>query len=207
MRALLAPDGVFVCEVSYAVDIIDKMLLGTIFHEHLSYHAVKPIARFLARELGMKIGLYGDYAIATAQNPTLPDHLDQYMWRTGTLGAGSPQPSDAAAATSDGLASAGAFQISVPGNAVLFSFFLAVPTLVAAGAYDAWSNRDLFAADYLGIVAVGLVTSFVSAFLCIRWLLRFVVSHDFTVIAWYRIVFGVLVLVTAWTGVVDWTAG
>ena len=54
---------------------------------------------------------------------------------------------------------------------------------------------------------MGLVTSFVSAFLCIRWLIRFVESHDFTVFAWYRIVFGVLVLVTAWTGLVDWTAG
>jgi len=88
-----------------------------------------------------------------------------------------------------------------------FSFFLAVPTLVAAGAWDAWSNRELFAADYLGIIGVGLVTSFVSAFLCIRWLLRFVVSHDFTIFAWYRILFGALVLITAWTGLVDWTAG
>ena len=86
-----------------------------------------------------------------------------------------------------------------------FSFFLAVPTLVAAGLYDAWSNRELFEADYLGMIAVGLVTSFVSAFLCIRWLLRYIVSHDFTVFAWYRIVFGALVLITAWTGLVSWT--
>jgi len=86
-----------------------------------------------------------------------------------------------------------------------FSFFLAVPTLVAAGAYDAWANRHLFSADDLGIFAVGLVTSFVSAFLCIRWLLRFIVSHDFTIFAWYRIVFGILVLATAWTGLVNWS--
>lgn len=89
-----------------------------------------------------------------------------------------------------------------------FSFFLAVPTLVAAGVYDAWKNRAMFSlADDAGVFAVGLVTSFVSAFLCIRWLLRYIVSHDFTVFAWYRIVFGVLVLITAYTGLVNWTVG
>ena len=86
-----------------------------------------------------------------------------------------------------------------------FSFFLAVPTLVAAGAYDAFRHRDLFSADDLSVFGVGLVAAFVSAFLCIRWLLRYIVAHDFTVFAWYRIVFGVVVLFTAWTGLVNWT--
>ena len=58
----------------------------------------------------------------------------------------------------------------------------------------------------MGLFAVGLVVSFVVAFLCIRWLLRYIMRHDFTVFAWYRIVFGVLVLVTAQTGMVDWSA-
>jgi undecaprenyl-diphosphatase len=87
-----------------------------------------------------------------------------------------------------------------------FSFFLAVPTLIAAGAYDTWKNRALFDASDAGWFAVGFVASFVSAFLCVRWLLRFISSHDFTVFAWYRIVFGVIVLVTAYTGLVQWSA-
>ena len=87
-----------------------------------------------------------------------------------------------------------------------FSFFLAVPTLVAAGAYDAWKNRALLDVHDIGLFGVGLVAAFVSAFLCVRWLLRFIVSHDFTIFAWYRIVFGLIVLGTAYGGIVNWSA-
>jgi undecaprenyl-diphosphatase len=86
-----------------------------------------------------------------------------------------------------------------------FSFFLAVPTLMAAGAYDLVRNRHLFDASDLGPFAVGFVASFVSAFFCVRWLIRYIASHDFTVFAWYRIVFGVVVLATAYSGLVDWS--
>ena len=86
-----------------------------------------------------------------------------------------------------------------------FSFFLAVPTLIAAGAYDAWKHRDLLSADDLGMWAVGLVVSFVSAFVVIRWLIRYVATHDFRWFAWYRIVFGLVVLATAYFGWVNWT--
>jgi undecaprenyl-diphosphatase len=86
-----------------------------------------------------------------------------------------------------------------------FSFFLAVPTLVAAGAYDMWNNRGLFSADDLGMLGAGLATSFLSAFVVIRWLVRYVATHDFRPFAWYRIAFGILVLATAWSGLVSWT--
>jgi undecaprenyl-diphosphatase len=85
------------------------------------------------------------------------------------------------------------FGLSRPA-ATEFSFFLAVPTLCAAGAYDLWKNRGLFSADDLGMFAVGLAVSFVSAFLVIRWLIRYVANHDFRPFAWYRIAFGIFVL-------------
>ncbi|MDP2707257.1 MAG: undecaprenyl-diphosphate phosphatase [Burkholderiales bacterium] len=88
-----------------------------------------------------------------------------------------------------------------------FSFFLAVPTLIAAGAYDFYKNRALFDAGDIGVFTAGTVASFISAFLCVRWLLRYIASHDFTVFAWYRIAFGIVVLVTGYTGWVDWSAG
>jgi undecaprenyl-diphosphatase len=88
-----------------------------------------------------------------------------------------------------------------------FSFFLAVPTLIAAGAYDFWKNRALFSAGDAGLFAIGSVTAFLSAFLCVRWLLRYIATHDFTPFAWYRIAFGIAVLVTAYAGVVNWSAG
>jgi undecaprenyl-diphosphatase len=87
-----------------------------------------------------------------------------------------------------------------------FSFFLAVPTLVAAGAYDLLKHRALFSAEHLAPLAVGLVVSFASAFVVIRWLVRYVATHDFRWFAWYRIVFGVVVLLTAYFGWVDWKA-
>jgi len=95
------------------------------------------------------------------------------------------------------------FGLSRPA-ATEFSFFLAVPTLCAAGAYDLWKNRALFSADDLGMFAVGLVISFASAFVVIRWLIRYVATHDFRPFAWYRIAFGAAVLVTAHYGWVNW---
>ncbi len=87
-----------------------------------------------------------------------------------------------------------------------FSFFLAVPVLFAASAYEVVKHRALFSADDLGIFGAGFAAAFVSAFLCVRWLLRYISRHDFTVFAWYRIAFGAIVLLTAYTGLVDWTA-
>ena len=87
-----------------------------------------------------------------------------------------------------------------------FSFFLAVPTLIGAGAYDTWKNRAMLADKDLGMWVVGLVASFVSAFIVIRWLIRYVATHDFRWFAWYRIAFGVVVLLTAYFEWVDWRA-
>jgi len=86
-----------------------------------------------------------------------------------------------------------------------FSFFLAMPTLMAAGAYDLWKARALLSLEDLPLFAVGLGFSFLSALVCVHWLIRFVASHTFTVFAWYRIGFGGMVLVTAWSGSIGWT--
>jgi undecaprenyl-diphosphatase len=86
-----------------------------------------------------------------------------------------------------------------------FSFFLAVPTLVAAGMYDLYKHRALFDANDAGMFTVGFAVSFIAAFACIRWLLRYIATHDFTLFAWYRIVFGCVVLATAYFGWVDWS--
>ena len=87
-----------------------------------------------------------------------------------------------------------------------FSFFLGIPTLMGAGAYSVWKQRDLLQWSDLPMFAVGTVFAFFSAWLCIRWLIRYVSTHDFTVFAWYRIGFGLVVLLTAYTGWVEWKA-
>jgi len=85
-----------------------------------------------------------------------------------------------------------------------FSFYLAIPTLIGAGVYSVWKQRDAFVAADLPLFSVGLAFSFISALVCIRWLIRYVSTHDFTVFAWYRIVFGAVILLTAKMGWVDW---
>ena len=85
-----------------------------------------------------------------------------------------------------------------------FSFFLAIPTLFAATGYEMVKNRALLAGSDLSMIAVGFAVAFVSAFLVVRWLLRYVAHHDFVPFAWYRIAFGIVILATAYWGLVDW---
>jgi undecaprenyl-diphosphatase len=85
-----------------------------------------------------------------------------------------------------------------------FSFYLAIPTLIGAGVYSLYKERALLSLADLPLFGVGLLFSFISAWLCIRWLLRYIATHSFVVFAWYRIAFGIVVLATAWSGLVVW---
>ncbi len=85
-----------------------------------------------------------------------------------------------------------------------FSFFLAIPTLVGAGGYSLWKERALLSGADWPVFGVGFVVSFLSAWLCVRWLLRYIATHTFVAFAWYRIAFGVVVLLTSAMGWVHW---
>lgn len=85
-----------------------------------------------------------------------------------------------------------------------FSFFLAIPTLLGATVYSIYKDRALLSMADLPLFTVGTVAAFASAFLCVRWLLRYISTHDFTIFAWYRIAFGIIILVTAYSGSVNW---
>ena len=85
-----------------------------------------------------------------------------------------------------------------------FSFFLAIPTLFAATAYSLWKDATLVSPSSLPAFGVGFVAAFVSAFACVRWLIRYVSHHDFVPFAWYRIAFGAVILATAYAGLVRW---
>jgi len=85
-----------------------------------------------------------------------------------------------------------------------FSFFLAIPTLIGAGAYSLYKDRALLSAADAPMFLVGLVMSFIAAWICVRWLLKYIANNSFTPFAWYRIVFGIVVLATWWTGAVSW---
>ncbi|HEY8158091.1 MAG TPA: undecaprenyl-diphosphate phosphatase [Methylobacter sp.] len=87
-----------------------------------------------------------------------------------------------------------------------FSFFLAIPTLIVASIYDLYKHRDLLElATDAPYFAAGLIAAFISALFAIKGLLRYISHHDFIIFAWYRIAFGLIVIVTAYSGLVHWT--
>ncbi len=86
-----------------------------------------------------------------------------------------------------------------------FSFYLAIPTLIGAGTYSLYKERALLSLADAPTFAVGLLFSFISALVCVRWLLRYIASHSFVPFAWYRIVFGIAVWLTAYTGWITWS--
>ena len=188
--------------VNLAVAFLPAALLGLAFagaiKQHL-FHAVPVAAAFI---LGGLIILW----VERSPRRATVERVDDMTWQDA-LKVGLAQ----SFALIPGMSRAGAtiiggmlFGLSRRA-ATEFSFFLAVPTLIAAGAYDFYQNRALFDAGDLGVFSAGFVVSFVSAFLCVRWLLRYIATHDFSVFAWYRIAFGIIVLATAYTGYVDWT--
>nr|WP_315236245.1 undecaprenyl-diphosphate phosphatase [uncultured Limnohabitans sp.] len=87
-----------------------------------------------------------------------------------------------------------------------FSFYLAIPTLIGAGAYSLYKDRALLSLADAPLFGVGLVFSFLSAWVCVRWLLKFISTNSFEVFAWYRIVFGLVVLGSSYSGLVTWAA-
>jgi undecaprenyl-diphosphatase len=85
-----------------------------------------------------------------------------------------------------------------------FSFFLAIPIIFGATLYEMMKSWHTLTTDVLGLFAVGLIAAFVSAFACVRWLLRYIAAHDFTAFAWYRIGFGLLILLIGYSGGLNW---
>lgn len=155
--------------------------------------------------LALIVGGFVILWVERREQPVRIDDVDRMTWRDA-LKVGFAQ----AFALFPGVSRAGAtiiggmmFGLSRRA-ATEFSFFLAVPTLMAAGAYDLFKNRALLSADDVGLFGIGTVSAFVSAFICIRWLMRYVATHDFRVFAWYRIIFGLFILGSAYTGLIAW---
>jgi len=185
------------------VAFLPAAILGLLFGKHIKVVLFKPIPVAIAFIVGALVILWAE----RRDHRVTVQTVDEMRW-TDALKVGIAQ----AFALIPGTSRAGAtiiggmlFGLSRRA-ATEFSFFLAVPVLFAASAYEFVKNRELFDRHDLGLFGVGFIAAFVSAFFCVRWLLRYISSHDFTVFAWYRIVFGLAVLGTAYTHLVDWTA-
>ncbi|MBK8325858.1 MAG: undecaprenyl-diphosphate phosphatase [Moraxellaceae bacterium] len=86
-----------------------------------------------------------------------------------------------------------------------FSFFLAIPTMVAATFYDVYKSRDAFVLADFPVFAVGFIAAFIAGLIVVRTLVVYVSNHSFAVFGYYRIVFGCFILATAWFGLIDWS--
>ena len=176
--------------------------LGFLFNKQIKAHLFKPVPVAIAFIVGGFIILWAE----RRRHAVRVDSVDD-MSMTDALKVGCAQCLALIPGTSRaGATIIGGLLLGLSRRAATeFSFFLAVPTLLAAGVYSLYKERALLSADDAGWFAAGMAAAFVSAFLCVRWLLRYISSHDFTGFAWYRIAFGLLILITSYAGLVNWT--
>ena len=184
-----------------AIAFMPAAILGLAFGKYIKAALFKPVPVALAFIVGGVIILWAE----RRKHAITVQSVDDMTWKDA-LKVGCAQAFALIPGTSrSGATIIGGLFFGLSRRAATeFSFFLAVPTLIAAGAYDLFKNRALFNASDIGMLAVGMAVSFIAAFLCVRWLLRYIASHDFTPFAWYRIAFGLIVLATGYSGIVNW---
>ncbi len=186
------------------IAFLPAAVLGLLFASKIKKYLFAPVPVALAFIIGGLIILW-----AERRQHTITIEEVEYMTWKDALKVGCAQALALIPGTSrSGATIIGGLLFGLSRKAATeFSFFLAIPTLFAATVYEVVKYRHLFHSEDIGMFVAGSVTSFISAFLCVRWLLRYISHHDFSAFAWYRIVFGLVVLGTAYTGVVNWSAG
>ena len=187
------------------VAFLPAAILGLAFSKAIKAHLFAPVPVASAFIVGAFVILWAERR--QQANPAMVriDSIDDIRW-TDALKIGLAQAFALIPGTSrSGATIIGGMLFGLSRTAATeFSFFLAIPTLLAATGYEFVKNRTLLAGGDLSMIAVGFAVAFVSAFLVVRWLLRYVAHHDFVPFAWYRIAFGVVILATSYFGLVHW---
>ena len=196
--------------VNLIIATLPAVVLGLAFKQVIELYLFKPVPVALAFVVGGFIILLAErwYRIRVqSQSARLIESVDELSW-LHALKVGLAQCAALIPGTSrSGATIIGGMFFGLSRKcATEFSFFLAVPILFGATVYSLWKAREALSVADVSVFGVGFVTAFISAFVVVRWLIRYISTHDFTVFAWYRIVFGVIVLVTAYTGAVEWQA-
>lgn len=178
--------------LNLAVAFLPAAILGLIFIKAIKAYLFQPFTVAIAFIIG---GLIIFWVEKREFSPRIHS-IDQMTWRDA-LKIGFAQAFSLIPGTSrSGATIMGGMIFGLSRTAATeFSFFLAIPTMFAATFYDLFKHRDLLHAHDLEVFAVGFVTAFISAFFAVKALLRYISHHSFSVFAWYRIVFGVLLLV------------
>jgi len=184
------------------IAFLPAAVLGLMFHSAIKAYLFNPLTVATALIAGGFIILYVE---RRAYHPRI-NSIDEMRW-PDALKMGFAQ----ALAMIPGTSRSGAtimggliFGLSRK-TAAEFSFFLAIPTMFGATAYDLYKNWTLLKLEDLPVFAVGFVAAFIAGMWAVKTFIRFISNHTFAVFAWYRIVFGLVVLASAYTGLVNWT--
>ncbi len=194
--------------LNLVIATLPAVMLGLAFKKMIELHLFKPVPVAIAFVVGGVIILLAERWYrnrAQTQNTRLIESVDA-LSPMHALKVGIAQCAALIPGTSrSGATIIGGMFFGLSRKcATEFSFFLAVPLLFGATIYSLWKARDLLSMNDAPVFGVGFVTAFISAFMVVRWLIRYVASHDFTIFAWYRIVFGLAVLAMAYGGMVRW---
>lgn len=189
--------------INLAVAVVPAAVLGVAFHASIKSVLFAPIPVAVALVGGGLLILWVERRPRAARIA----EVDDMRW-TDALKVGCAQAFALIPGTSrSGATIIGGLLFGLSRKAAAeFSFFLAIPTMFAAVSYDLYKNRGVLQADDWSLFLVGFSASFISAFFAVRALLRYIARHDYSLFAWYRIVFGGIVLLTAYTGIVTWAA-
>ncbi len=188
------------------IAFLPAVVLGLLFGKTIKAHLFTPVVVATTFIVGGFIILWAEKRQAAGGNAVRVLDADDMTWKDA-LKVGLVQCLAMIPGTSrSGATIIGGMLLGLSRKAATdFSFYLAIPTLIGAGAYSLYKERALLTMADVPLFSVGLVVSFLSAWLCVRWLLRFIATHSFVGFAWYRIAFGIVVLATAWTGTVQWS--
>jgi len=187
------------------VAFLPAVVLGLLFGKMIKAHLFAPVPVALAFIIGAFVILIVERRNRLNED-SLRIHSVDEMTMLDAFKVGCAQCFALIPGTSrSGASIIGAMAFGLSRQAATeFSFFLAIPTLFGATIYSLYKERALLSVADLPMFGVGALAAFISAFFCVRWLLRYISSHDFTIFVWYRIVFGVLILISAATGWVVW---
>jgi undecaprenyl-diphosphatase len=188
--------------VNLIIAFLPAAVLGVLFINTIKEHLFKPVPVALAFIIGGLLILWAE----RREHRIVVGQVDDMGWQVA-LKVGCAQALALIPGTSrSGATIIGGLFFGLSRKAATeFSFFLAIPTMFAATIFDVYKHRDLLQSQDLEVFTIGFITAFISAMFAVRGLLRYISRHDFTIFAWYRIAFGVVVLGTAYSGLVDWS--
>lgn len=189
------------------IGFLPAVVLGLLFGKVIKAHLFTPQVVATTFILGGFVILWAERRQAAGGNAVRITDADDMTWKDA-LKVGLVQCLAMVPGTSrSGATIIGGMLLGLSRKAATdYSFYLAIPTLIGAGVYSLVKERALLSMADIPMFAVGLVVSFLAAWVCVRWLLRFIATHSFVGFAYYRIAFGLVVLATWWTGTVTWAA-